>query len=58
MAYFDEFKGCRLLDINTKEIFTKRNVKFEEDALHAPLDEPVTKLPLPLIDEYVVSVSL
>ena len=52
VGYFDEFKGYKLLDINTEEIFIESSVKFDEDILHAPTDELVTKFPSPLIDEY------
>lgn len=52
-GYSDEVKGYILLNINTKEIFIKRSVKFVEDALHAPPEELVTKFPSPLVDEYV-----
>ena len=46
-----------MLDINTEELFIERSVKFDKDILHAPTDEPVTKFPSPLIDEYVDDTS-
>ena len=52
VGYSDEFKGYRLLDIHTKELFIERSVKFDEDILHALPDELVTKFPSPLNDEY------
>lgn len=57
VGYFDEIKGYKLLNVNIEELFIERSVKFEEDALHAPPDEHVTKLPSPLIDEYIDDTS-
>ena len=52
VGYSNEFKGYILLDINTEELFIERSVNFDEDILHAPTNELVTKFPSPFIDEY------
>lgn len=52
VVYYDEVKQCGLLDINNELIFIERSVKFEKYSLHVPPDEPVTKFPSTLIDEY------
>ena len=52
VGYSDEVKGYILLDINTEELLIERSLKFDEDILHAPQDEPINKFPSPLIDEY------
>ena len=57
VGYYDEVKGYILLDSNTEELFIERSVKFDEDTLHAPTNELVTKFPSPLIDEYADETS-